>query len=214
MTFAATEVETNHESNLNEGSTEPPANPEPTFDRTDLETALTHSGKTEGIFTAVGVANACQVTDTSVRKALKAFKQVLPEEFLIAENKRLTELAQTLMYQYFRRPDSMTGAEWIYELGQVVGAMPESVVSRAADGSKHWNKVVSDTQKECTSLATTSESMLSRFRVLQDLDDLGDDEAFEAAKIRARELAYQRQIALELAAAEGRAQARADIRKA
>jgi hypothetical protein len=184
------------------------------FDRTRIELALTESNKTEGIFTAVAIANASGVSDTAVRKALKAFKQVLPESILMADNKRLTELAQALMAQYFSRPEGMTGAEWIYELRQVIGALPEAMISPpSATPNDHWDRVKADQQKECTALATTAESQLERLRSLLDSDDIGEDESFELELKRRRELAYKREIALQLAEVEGRAQARMDIRK-
>jgi hypothetical protein len=191
------------------------------FDRTRIELALTESNKTAGIFTAVAmvkdrpaIANASGVSDTAVRKALKAFKQVLPEAILMADNKRLTELAQALMAQYFSRPEGMTGAEWIYELRQVIGALPEAMISPpSATPNDHWDRVKADQQKECTALATTAESQLERLRSLLDSDDIGEDESFELELKRRRELAYKREIALQLAEVEGRAQARMDIRK-
>lgn len=213
VTFAAVELEPNHQSNPDRTETEPPIEPESNFNRTEIEDALLHSDKTDGVYTAVAIANASQVTDTAVRKALKQLKQVLPEESLIAENKRLTDLAQALMYQYFRRPEIMAGAAWIYELRQVVGALPESQVSVPVTPDKHWQEVVDEAGKECTALALNSDAMLARLRALQDSDELGDDEAFEAEKKRIEEVAYQRQVALELAKLQGAARARADIRK-
>lgn len=190
------------------------AEPESNFDRTEIELALAHSNKTEGLYTAVAIANACQVTDTAVRKALKAFKQVLPEELLMADNKRFTELAQELMFQYFRRPDGMTGAEWIYELRQVVGAMPETTVSEPVpQAGEFWAKEKGDKQMECTALATRSQVLLAQVQALNDSDELGEDEDFEAEKERRRELAYQRELALRLAEAQGKAQARMDVKR-
>ena len=213
VTFTATEVEPNHQSNQKQTETELPIEPEANFDRTAIKDALLHSDKSQGVYTAVAIASASSVTDTAIRKALKQLKQVLPEESLVAENKRLTDLAQALMYQYFRRPDDMSGAAWIYELRQVVGALPESEVSVPITPDKHWKEVVEDAEQECTALSLNSEAMLARLRALQDSDDIGDDEAFEAEKKRIEEVAYQRQVALELARLQGAARARADIRK-
>ena len=108
----------------------------------------------------------------------------------------------------------MTGAEWIYELRQVIGALPESMISApSATPNDHWDRVKADQQKECTALATTAESQLERLWSLLDSDDIGEDESFELELKRRRELAYKREIALQLAEVEGRAQARMDIRK-
>lgn len=213
MTFTATEVEPNHESSPDPTEPELWIKPESNFNRTEIENALLHSGKTEGIYTAVAIANASNVSDRAVSKVLKQFKQVLPEEILIAENKRLTDLAQALMYQYFRRPEDMSGARWIDELRQVVGAIPESRVSAPVIPDKHWREVVEDAEKQSTAIALHSDAMLAKLRALQDSDDIGDDEAFEAEKKRVEEVAYQRQVALELAKLQGAARARSDIRK-
>lgn len=162
-------------------------------------------------FTAVQVAQSCGVSDVAVGKARKALKQVLPEDILFVDRK-FTELGKVLIEQYFQRGE-MTGAAWIHWLGQVVGAMPSAIVDAPPDPSRHWDAVAQEKRQESSALARRSESMLAQIQSLMTADELGEDAAFDAEIERARELAYERELALQLAAAQGRAQARADIRK-
>lgn len=200
-------------------TTEPESNQKPIHDQTasgfdsNLITNLFQTcDRSNPTFTAVLVAASAGVTDAAVGKARKALKQVLPEEIIF--NKKFTELGKVLIEQYFQRPESLSGAAWIHQLRQVVGALPStSVSSPAADPKSFWAGVSQDRQAETTALALRSSSLLSQLQELNNYDEIGDDDAFEAELARRQELAYEREIRLELAAAQGRAKARQDVRR-
>ena len=216
MTFAMDQPKSNSESNQ---STEPEGTESNQFElesqiiRTRIEQALSTLDRTQGRHTAVSVSNEAKVSDTAVRKAFKAIKQVLPEEILV-QGSRYTELSRSLMLAYFKRPDWMNGATWINELESVAGALPDpSISSPALDASKYWEERQQELGQESSALALRSESLLAYVREQSDLDDLGDEEAFEAELEALRERSYNREVRRQVAVIEGRNQARQDLRQ-
>lgn len=189
------------------------ANQESNQIRTLIELAFKECDRSQGRYTAVAIAGMVKVSDTAVRKAFKALKQVVSEGHL-ANGSKYTEFCKTLMTQYFQRPPEMNGAEWIYELQSVVGALPEAVVSGPVQSTdSYWKQRRSELNNQSSALATRSQSMLARIRQENDFEEFGDDEAFEAELQATEELAYERELRRQVAIINGRNKARQDIRQ-
>jgi PDZ domain-containing secreted protein len=192
-------------------TTEPGSNDTTNQFRTLVELAY-EQDRTQGRHTAVAIAAVAKVSDTAVRKAFKAIKQVLSEGLLLVSGK-YTDMAKTLMLSYFQRSESMNGAEWISELQAVVGAMPISNVNTPGQGSaEYWERKQRESMQQSTALATRGQAMLGYVQSQNDIDELGDDDAFEAELTMIRELSYERELRRRVAGIEGRNQARQDIK--
>lgn len=202
--FMATEPESNQDSNHGQTSDG--------FDSNFIKDLFQACDRATPAFTAVSVALSAGVTDAAVGKARKAIKQVLPED-VIFRDKKFTELGKVLIEQYFQRPEFISGAAWIHKLQKVVGALPTASVDSPADPKGFWSSVTQDKKVETSALALRANSMLTQIRELNNYDDIGDDDAFEAELALREQLAYERELALQLAAVRGRAQARQDVRR-
>ncbi|NEQ45599.1 MAG: hypothetical protein F6K00_19470 [Leptolyngbya sp. SIOISBB] len=213
MGFDGAPPNSNQKPNPDRTETEPESNPVRSTIRTTVEPILKNSDTSSGKYTAVAVSKVIGKTDTAVRKAQKALKQAIDESLLVIDG-RYTELCKSLMVAYFQRPDSMNGAEWINELTQIAGAVPEASVASPLNPSIGWDERKRDETRQSSAIATRSQALLAQVREFQDLDDIGDDEAFEAEKNRREELAYERELQLQLATIKGRARARQDVRRA
>lgn len=205
MSFTTDERPTNVRDN--------PSQTKPVSVRTQIEQAFQTCDRDGTRYTAVAIAAIARVSDTAVRKAFKALKQVVAENQLVIANK-YTDLCKTLMVLYFQRPQTMNGAEWIHELQTVVGAMPQSLIQGPTVNTAHyWKQRQTELGQQTSALATRSQAMLAFVKEQNDLDDLGDEDAFEAELVTLRELAYERELHRQIALIEGRNQARHDVRQ-
>ncbi|HEY9881662.1 MAG TPA: hypothetical protein V6D29_24640 [Leptolyngbyaceae cyanobacterium] len=190
-----------------------PTQTDPAAVRAQIEHAFKACDRDGNRYTAVAVAAIAKVSDTAVRKAFKALKQVVPEGQLMTASK-YTELCKTLMVLYFQRPQTMNGAEWIHELQTVVGAIPESLIQGPTVNTAHyWKQRQTELGQQTSALATRSQAMLAFVKEQNDLDDLGDEDVFEAELATLKELAYERELRRQIAVIEGRNQARHDVRQ-
>jgi len=187
------------------------SNAAPNTIRTTVELAY-EQDRTQGRYSAVAISKLADVSDTAVRKAFKAIKQVVSEGFLVVSGK-YTEMCKTLMLSYFQRPADMNGAQWINELQSIVGAMPLSNVSGpTVKTSDYWRQRQDEAQQQSTALSVRSSSLLSYVVAEMDADDLGDEDSFDVELATLKEQAYERELRRQIAVIEGRNQARQDIR--
>lgn len=213
MGFDGGPPSSNQESNSDRTTVEPESNQVSSVVRTTVEPLLKTTDRVNGKYTAVAVSKIVEKTDTAVRKAQKALKQAIDESFLVVDG-RYTELCKSLMVAYFDRPENINGAEWVNELAQIAGALPETSVDLPVNPALGWDEQKRQEAKQSSAIATRSQALLAQVREFQDLDDIGDDEAFEAERTRREELAYERELQLQLATIKGRARARQDVRRA
>ena len=210
----------NHASNQYEPSTnlksEPNnhSKPEQMFDTSLMRVALEACDRITGAHSAAGLAKEANVSDTAVRKAFKALKQRLPERILM-ENGKYTDLGKNLVLQYFSRPDTVNGAQWIGYLADLLDALPKSVVAEptVVDNAAYWQTIQNEHQSTSLTLHTVNSETLAQIHAMNDDDVLGSDDAWEAELQAIRDIEYQRQLKRELAAAEGRQAARNHVRK-
>ncbi|MEM6598971.1 MAG: hypothetical protein AAF635_12585 [Cyanobacteria bacterium P01_C01_bin.69] len=212
MGFGEVETRSNQEANPNQTAVEFESNQSSSTIRTVVEPILKTADRTNGKHTAVAISKVVGKTDTAVRKAQKALKQAIDESLLVNDG-RYTDLCKDLMVAYFQRPESTNGAEWINELTQIAGAVPEASVNFPVNPSLGWDEQKRSEVRQSSAIATRSQALLAQVREFQDLDDIGDDEAFEAERQRREELAYNRELELQLATIKGRTRARQDVRR-
>lgn len=218
-----TNPKSNPQSNLDSNQYEPSTNPksepndhsepEQMFDTSLMRIALEACDRVTGAHSAAGLAKEANVSDTAVRKAFKALKQRLPERILM-ENGKYTDLGKNLVLQYFSRPNTINGAQWIGYLADLLAALPKSVVAEptVVDNAAYWKTVQNEHQSTSLTLRTVNSEKLAQIHAMNDDDALGSDDAWEAELQAIRDFAYQRQLDREMAAAEGRQDARNHVR--
>ncbi|HEY9737566.1 MAG TPA: hypothetical protein V6D06_14830 [Trichocoleus sp.] len=202
------------EANQAQPTPEPSANPvEPAGYWAGVAELFSICDKQRGVYSARELARTFSNSDTAVRKAHKALTQAVSADVMRVDEK-FTELGKALMQAYFQRAEQITGAAWIHKLAEVVGALPQSVTAAPKESVADSHKARKERlEQQRGAIVLSAQNKLEALVAELEADDFGSDEVDEAEIELARERAYEREMALQIAALEGRMQARKDLRK-